>query len=103
MLERGGCFDRVIIVRSVVPVREIGFLPGKLEEKTAVFEAPYKAICEELFEDKAAWQKLTNNKQILFETTSFIRGQTFDRAIIIVELFLLGITFNQILKENKTN
>jgi len=60
-------------------------LPGKLEEKTAVFEAPYKAICEELFEDKAAWQKLTNNKQILFETTSFIRGQTFDRAIIIVD------------------
>jgi predicted ribonuclease YlaK len=85
VLERGGPYDRVIIVRSVVPVREIGFLPGKLEEKIEVFEAPYKAIVEELFEDKAAWQKLKNNKQILFETTSFIRGQTFDRSIIIVD------------------
>ena len=85
VLERSGSYDQVIIVRSVVPVREIGFLPGKLEEKTAVFEAPYKAICTELFEDKAAWQKLTNAKQVTFETTSFIRGQTMNRAVIIVD------------------
>lgn len=85
MLERSTPFDKVIVVRSIVSVREVGYLPGKLEEKTAVFEAPYKAICEELFEDKSAYNKLSNNHQIQFETTSFIRGRTFDRAIIIVD------------------
>lgn len=85
VLEKSTEFDKVIVMRSVVAVREIGYLPGKLEEKTSVFEAPYKAVAEELLEDKAAWNKLTNSHQILFETTSFVRGKTFDRAIIIVD------------------
>lgn len=85
VLERGGCYDKVIVLRSVVPVREMGYLPGKLEEKTEPFTAPYKAICEELFEDKASWNKLINSHQIQFETTSFIRGKTFDRTILIVD------------------
>lgn len=85
ILERDTPYDRVIIVRSVVSVREVGYLPGKLEEKTAVFETPYKNICEELFEDKAAYNKMVTNHMIQFETTSFIRGKTFDRAIILVD------------------
>lgn len=85
VLERTTEYDKVIVVRSVVSVREVGYLPGKLDEKIAVFEAPYKSICEELLEDKAAWNKLTNSHQIQFETTSFVRGKTFDRAIIIID------------------
>jgi predicted ribonuclease YlaK len=78
-------YDKIIIVRSVVAVREIGYLPGKLEEKTAVFETPYKMICDELFEGNAAYNKMINSHQIQFETTSYIRGKTFDRAIIVVD------------------
>jgi len=78
-------YDKIIIVRSVVAVREIGYLPGKLEEKTAVFETPYRMMCEELFESNAAYNKMINSHQIQFETTSYIRGKTFDRAIIIVD------------------
>jgi phosphate starvation-inducible PhoH-like protein len=78
-------YDKIIIVRSVVAVREIGYLPGKLEEKTAVFETPYKMICDELFEGTAAYNKMINSHQIQFETTSYIRGKTFDRAIIVVD------------------
>ena len=85
MLQSDRPYDKVIIVRSVVAVREVGFLPGKLEEKTAAFEAPYKAICEELFATQAAYNKMISSHQIQFETTSFIRGKTFDRAIIIVD------------------
>lgn len=77
--------DQVIILRSVVPTREMGFLPGKLEEKTATFEAPYKAIADELFNDKASYNKLVNNHLVKFETTSFIRGRTFDRSVIVVD------------------
>ena len=85
MLQRESSYDKIIIVRSVVPVREVGYLPGKLEEKTAAFEAPYKAICEELFATQAAYNKMVSSHQIQFETTSFIRGRTFDRSIIIVD------------------
>lgn len=86
VLEKSGYYDKIIILRSAVPVREIGFLPGKLEEKTDIFQSPYKAICEELFShDKSAYNKLVNSHVIQFETTSFIRGRTFDRCIIIVD------------------
>lgn len=86
VLEKSGCYDKIIILRSAVPVREIGFLPGKLEEKTDIFQSPYKAICEELLNyDKSAYNKLVNNHVIQFETTSFIRGRTFDRCIIIID------------------
>lgn len=85
VLTRESPYDKIVIIRSIVSVREVGYLPGKLEEKTAVFEAPYKAICEELFEDKAAYNKLVTSHQLQFESTSFIRGRTFDRAIIIVD------------------
>lgn len=84
-LERSTPYDKVIIVRSVVAVREVGFLPGKLEEKTAVYEAPYKSIAEELLQDKAAYNKMLSNNIVQFETTSYVRGKTFDRAIIIVD------------------
>ena len=85
MLQKSSCYDKIIIVRSVVAVREVGFLPGKLEEKTAAFESPYKSICEELFNTTAAYNKMVSSHQIQFETTSFVRGKTFDRAIIIVD------------------
>ena len=35
---------RIIIIRSVVPTRDIGFLPGNIEEKTNVYEMPYSNI-----------------------------------------------------------
>ena len=85
VLERETAYDKVIIVRSVVPTRDMGYLPGTVEEKKEVFETPYKAICHELFNDQASYNKLINNHQIEFITTSFIRGLTIDNAIIIVD------------------
>ena len=85
MLERDTPYHKVIIVRSVVPIRDMGYLPGTLEEKREVFETPYKAIATQLFDDKAAYAKLINSNQIEFTTTSYIRGITIDNAIIIVD------------------
>ena len=78
-------YDRVIIVRSIVPTRDIGFLPGDERDKIDIYQLPYKSLCEELFNEKDAYETLQNDKVIVFETTSFIRGLTFDRAIIIVD------------------
>jgi len=85
VLERETAYDKVIIVRSVVPTRDMGYLPGTVEEKKEVFETPYKAICFELFNDSATYNKMVSSHQLEFITTSFIRGLTIDNAVIIVD------------------
>lgn len=80
-------YQRIVVVRSAVPTRDVGFLPGTLAEKGEVYELPYKAICGELFGRADAYEVLKKHRAIEFITTSFIRGLTLDRAIIIVDEF----------------
>ena len=95
LLDPDSFFRKVIIIRSIVPTRDIGFLPGTMEEKKEVYTIPYKNICSELFGDKTAWNKLITAKQIEFESTSFIRGSTFDDSIIIVDE-MQNLTFHEL-------
>ena len=85
MMNNRGSFDKVVIVRSVVPSREIGHLPGDEKEKTDVYLAPYKAICKDLFNTDQAYERLVEQKNIEFLITSFVRGITIDKAIIVVD------------------
>jgi phosphate starvation-inducible protein PhoH len=78
-------YDKVVIVRSVVPTRDMGFLPGKPKEKAEIYEAPYFAICAELFGRGDAYTVLKQRNDIEFITTSFIRGVTLNNCIIIVD------------------
>jgi phosphate starvation-inducible protein PhoH and related proteins len=78
-------YKKVILVRSVVPTREIGYLPGTLEEKIEVYQMPYVDICRKLFNSEDAYMRLKKRGYIDFVTTSYIRGFTFDDAIIIVD------------------
>lgn len=78
-------YKRIIIVRSVVPTRDMGFLPGNSKEKARVYEAPYYAICTELFNRGDAYDYLKNKNVIEFISTSFIRGITLNNCIIIVD------------------
>ena len=80
-------YHRIVIVRSAVPTRDVGFLPGTLAEKGEVYELPYKAICNELFGRGDAYDILKKHRNIDFITTSFIRGLTLERSIIIVDEF----------------
>lgn len=84
-LDKSNSFERVTVVRSVVPTREIGFLPGSIEEKINTYNAPYKAICTELFDDSEAYDKLTNQGAIEFMSTSFIRGVTLTDTILVID------------------
>lgn len=77
--------QKIIVVRSAVPTREVGHLPGTLEEKTALYELPYHDICHELIGRRSTYQDMKDAGLIEFMTTSFIRGLTWDNAIIIVE------------------
>lgn len=77
--------DKLVIVRSVVPTREMGYLPGSIEEKVDAYTAPYRAIATELFNEKMAYDMLEAQGAITFMSTSFIRGQTIDDAVILVD------------------
>jgi predicted ribonuclease YlaK len=85
VLDKDTEFDKVVVVRSMVPTREMGYLPGDKEAKEEAFTTPYKSICCELFGDKTSYNKMVTAGQLQFESTSFIRGQTFDNCVIIVD------------------
>lgn len=85
VLDKGTEVERLVIVRSVVPTREMGYLPGSVEEKTDAYTAPYRGIATELFNDKEAYDKMESNGSVEFLSTSFIRGTTFDNCVILVD------------------
>ena len=85
VLDKSNPFNKIIIVRSAVQSREIGHLPGDVTEKMDIFQQPYKQICDTLFGKKDAYKRLEEQGQIEFISTSFIRGMSFDDAIIIVD------------------
>jgi phosphate starvation-inducible protein PhoH and related proteins len=85
ILEKTNPQDKIIIFRSVVPTRDIGYLPGSLAEKMAPYEVAYQGIVKQLIGDNAGWNRLISSKQIEFMSTSFIRGMTIDNAVIIVD------------------
>ena len=85
ILERDNGYDKLVIIRSMVPTRDMGYLPGTKEEKQDAFTLPYKSICHELFGDKTSYNKMITSNQLLFESTSFIRGITYDNCIILVD------------------
>lgn len=81
-------YYQLIIVRSCVPARDIGFLPGTQEEKEMVYQLPYAEACNHLFEYKdymKTYQRLVDLGYIRFVSTSFLRGMTFDNAIVLVD------------------
>lgn len=80
-----GDYDKVVIVRSLVPTRDAGFLPGDIKTKAEVYEGPYASICAELYNRGDAYTILKNKGVIEFSPTSYIRGLTIDNAIIIVD------------------
>jgi predicted ribonuclease YlaK len=85
VLDKNTPYNKLIVLRSIVPTRDIGFLPGDEEEKKLVYELPYRGICNDVFGMPDAWDKLKAAGEVEFMSTSFIRGITIDNAIIIVD------------------
>ena len=78
-------FKKLTIVRSVVPTRDMGFLPGNAKEKAKVYEMPYRSVVSDLFGRGDAYDILKGKQIVEFETTSFLRGLTFEDSIILVD------------------
>lgn len=95
VLDRETSYDKVVIVRSIVPTRDIGFLPGNEDEKKDAYTGPYRSACSELFEDPEAFPKLVTANKVDFLSTSFIRGMTIQNAIVIVDE-MQNLTFHEL-------
>lgn len=80
-----GIYDKLVIIRSAVPTRDMGFLPGTEKEKASVYEEPYKDIANELFQRGDAYGIMKQKNLVEFMTTSFIRGITLRDAVIIID------------------
>lgn len=84
-------YDKVIVVRSLVPTRDIGFLKGSIEEKQSEYEKPYKYMVKKLFtlnsdeEYELLYGNLKQQKSLYFMNTSFNRAMTFDNCVIVVD------------------
>jgi len=91
----GSYYKKLIIIRSAVPSRDLGFVPGTLEEKSKIYQDPYMNIANELIGRGDAWHFLVNKEIIEFQTTSFLRGLTFTDCIIIFDEFQ-SATFHEI-------
>ena len=93
VLDTSTPYEKIYIVRSLVSTREIGFLPGDHEDKSFLYQIPYKNMVKYMFELPSAadfemlYGNLKAQETISFWSTSFIRGTTFDRAIILVDEF----------------
>ncbi len=83
--------DKIILVRSLIPTREIGFLPGDEEDKAALYQVPYRNMVQFMFKMpneqafNGLYDKLKSQGSLYFLSTSFLRGLTFDNSIIIVD------------------
>ena len=84
-------YERVVLVRSLIPTREIGFLPGDEEDKAALYPVPYQNMVQFMFEMpneqafNGLYDKLKGQGTLFFLSTSFLRGLTFDNTIVIVD------------------
>jgi predicted ribonuclease YlaK len=84
-------YERVVLVRSLIPTREIGFLPGDEDDKSALYQIPYQNMVQFIFEQpneqafNNLYDRLKGQGSLHFLSTSFLRGLTMDNAIVIVD------------------
>jgi len=84
-------YERVYLVRSLVATREIGFLPGDHEDKSSLYQIPYKNMVKYMFEMgndndfEMLYGQLKAQESIKFWSTSFLRGVTLDNSVIIID------------------
>jgi len=85
MLDKNQPAKKINIVRSVVATREVGYLPGALEEKLEIYETPYRDLFSFLFDMPTSYDKFKDFGKVDFMSTSFLRGQTWDDTIVVVD------------------
>jgi phosphate starvation-inducible PhoH-like protein len=94
--EKGSKYKKIVVVRSVVPSRDMGYLPGSINEKIRAYEEPYEEICDSLFGESHTGYRILKDRGLFeFTTTSYLRGVTFSDSIVIVDE-MQNMTFQEL-------
>lgn len=81
-----GKYERIVVTRNIEPVgRDIGFLPGDINEKMSPWISPLMDNFRHHFKDRTYFEALMDKGQIEIAPLSYIRGRTFNNAYIIVD------------------
>ena len=83
--EKSSPYKSITVVRSAVPTRDVGFLPGALHQKLEVYELPYRSIINELYGRGDAFEVVKKKEKLNFLSTSYVRNVTLKRTIVIVD------------------
>jgi PhoH-like ATPase len=79
-------YKRIVITRSIQPVgRDLGYLPGDLDEKMAPWLAPIIDNFRHAFGDLTYFEAMVHKGQIDIAPLSYIRGRTFNDSYLIVD------------------
>lgn len=95
VMDKSYPYDKIIVVRSAVQSRDLGHLPGDVDEKMDIYKQPYREICQILFDRKDAWARLEEQGYTEFISTSFLRGCTWNNSIVIVDE-MQNLTFEEL-------
>lgn len=85
VMDKGNPYNQLLIVRSAVQTRDVGYLKGSLDEKVSIYESPYEQIFAELFGKKDAYTRLKEQGYVEFTTTTALRGMTFSNTIVVFD------------------
>lgn len=85
VMDKTNSFKKIVVVRSCVQTRDVGYLPGSIDEKQEIYELPYQEICATLFDRPDSWSRLKEQGYARFISTTAIRGISIDDAIVIVD------------------
>ena len=95
VIDTNNDIHKLYIIRSAVPTRDLGFLPGTLKEKIKQYESPYKSVCAEIFSRGDAYDILKSKDMVEFMSTSFIRGETYDNCVLFIDE-MQNLTFHEL-------
>lgn len=95
LLQQNTIYKKIIIVRSAVTTRDIGFMPGNIDDKMSLYETPYRDICGNLFNRNSTYDDMKKAGKIVFMPSSYLRGLTWNDCIVIVEE-IQNMTYHEI-------
>lgn len=87
VMDKSNPYEQLVIIRSAVQSRDMGHLPGDVDDKMDIYIQPYRQVATDLFRRSDAWQRLYEQGHVEFMSTSFIRGTTFTNSILLVDEF----------------
>jgi PhoH-like ATPase len=85
-LLNSGEYKRIVVTRSIQPVgRDLGYLPGDMNEKMHPWMAPFIDNFRHVFKDITYFDMMCQNGDIEIAPLAYMRGRTFNDSFVVVD------------------